>query len=70
VFKRIARIALIAGGLVVLLMAATIGWLKAHEDEIVFAAARGREHLLTVLPADAQRATVSEPNGAVLSALV
>jgi hypothetical protein len=70
VFKRIARIALIAAGLVVLLMAAAMGWLKAHEDEIVFATARGRQHLLTVLPADAQRVTVSEPNGAALAALV
>jgi uncharacterized protein len=69
VFKRIARIALIAGGLVVLLIAVATVWLKAHEDEIVFAAARGREHLLTVLPADAQRVTVAEPNGAALAAL-
>jgi fermentation-respiration switch protein FrsA (DUF1100 family) len=69
VFKRIARIALIAGGLSVLLIAVATVWLKAHEDEIVFAAARGREHLLTALPADAQRVTVPEPNGAALAAL-
>lgn len=69
-FKRIARIALIGGGLVVLLMAVAMGWLKVHEDDIVFATARGREHLLTVLPADAQRVTVAEPNGAALAALV
>jgi hypothetical protein len=49
--KRLARIALIAGGLVVLLMVITMGWLKVHEDEIVFAAARGRQHMLTALPA-------------------
>jgi pimeloyl-ACP methyl ester carboxylesterase len=70
VFKRFARIALIGGGLVVLLMAAAMGWLKVHEDDIVFATARGREHLLTVLPADAQRVTVPEPSGAALAALV
>ena len=29
--KRLAQIALIAGGLVVLLMVLTMGWLKAHE---------------------------------------
>jgi fermentation-respiration switch protein FrsA (DUF1100 family) len=68
--KRLAQIALIAGGLVVLLMVLTMGWLKAHEDEIVFAAARGRQHLLTVLPADAQRVTVPEPNGVALAALM
>ena len=68
--KRLAQIALIAGGLVILLMALTVGWLKAHEDELVFAAARGRQHLLTVLPADAQRVTVPEPNGVALAALM
>ena len=68
--KRLAQIALIAGGLVVLLMVLAIGWLKAHEDELVFAAARGRHHLLTVLPADAQRVTVPEPNGVALAALM
>jgi fermentation-respiration switch protein FrsA (DUF1100 family) len=68
--KRLAQIALIAGGLVVLLMVLTMGWLKAHEDEMVFAAARGRQHLLTVLPADAQRVTVPEANGVALAALM
>ena len=68
--KRLAQIALIAGGLVVLLMVITMGWLKAHEDEIVFAAARGRQHMLTALPADAQRVTVPEPNGVALAALM
>src|ERR1700733_5548976 len=68
--KRFAQIALIAGGLVVLLMVLAMGWLKVHEDEIVFAAARGRQHMLGTLPADAQRVTVPEPNGVALAALV
>src|ERR1700723_2661715 len=68
--KSPAQIAFIAGGLGGLLMGLTLGGLKAHEDEIVFAAARGRQHLLTVLPADAQRVTVPEPNGVALAALV
>ena len=68
--KRLAQIALIASGMVVLLMVLTMGWLKSHEDEVVFAAARGRQHLLTVLPADAQRVTVPEPNGVALAALM
>ena len=68
--KRLARISLLAGGLVVLLMVLTLGWLKIHEDEIVFAAARGQQHMLSSLPADAQRVTVPEPNGARLAALV
>ncbi|MGB6306270.1 MAG: alpha/beta hydrolase [Steroidobacteraceae bacterium] len=68
--KRVAKIALLAGGLVVLVMALAMGWLKIHEDQIVFAAARGRQHMLAVLPADAQRLTVPEPTGAGLAALV
>ena len=68
--KRLAQIALIAAGLVVLLMVLTMGWLKAHEDEIVFAAARGRQRLLRELPADAQRVAVPEPNGVALAALM
>ena len=68
--KRFAQIALIAGGLVVLLMVLAMGWLKVHEDEIVFAAARGRQHMLGALPADAQRVMVPEPNGVALAALV
>jgi hypothetical protein len=68
--KRMAQIVLIAGGLVVLLMALTMGWLKFHEDDIVFATARGRQHLLATLPADAQRVTVPEPNGAGLAAVI
>src|ERR1700677_729236 len=68
--KRLAQIALIAGGLVILLMVLTMGWLKAHEDEIEFAAARGRQRLLRELPADAQRVAVPEPNGVALAALM
>jgi hypothetical protein len=68
--KRIARIVLIAGGCVVLVVALATAWLKAHEDELVFAAARGRQHMLTVLPADAERVTVTEPNGTRLAGLV
>lgn len=52
------RIALMTGGAVVLVMALAVLWLKAHEDELVFAAARSRQHLLTELPADAQRIAV------------
>jgi len=38
-------------------------WLKAHEDELVFAAERSRQHLLSVLPADAERVAVPGPGG-------
>lgn len=67
---RIARIALIGAGVTVLVMTLAMVWLKAHEDELVFAAARSRQHLLTALPADAERVAVREPSGAELAGLV
>ena len=68
--RRIARLVLIGGGVVVLVMALAMVWLKAHEDELVFAVARSRQHLLTAWPADAERVSVPLPNGAALSGLV
>lgn len=68
--SRIARIALLAGGVAVLAMAFAMGWLKAHEGELVFAAARSRQHLLTELPPDAERVTVPEPGGVALAGVV
>jgi hypothetical protein len=68
--KRIARLVLFGSGVTVLVMALAIMWLKAHEDELVFAAARSRQHLLTVLPADAELAAVAVPNGTQLASLV
>jgi uncharacterized protein len=68
--KRIARLVLFGSGVTVLVMALAMMWLKAHEDELVFAAARSRQHLLTVLPADAELAAVAMPNGTRLASLV
>jgi fermentation-respiration switch protein FrsA (DUF1100 family) len=68
--KRIARVVLIGGGVVVLVMALAMVWLKGHEDELVFAAERSRQHILSALPADAERVAVPVPNGAELAGLV
>jgi uncharacterized protein len=68
--RRVVRIMLIAGGATVLAMAVAMIWLKAHEDELVFAAARSRQHLSTALPARAERTAVREPNGVELAGLV
>src|SRR5271170_3141983 len=68
--KGIARIVLIAGGVAVLAVALSMLWLKSHEDELVFAAARSRQHLLAALPADSERVTVPVPGGSVLAGLV
>jgi uncharacterized protein len=70
VAKRIARIVLIAGGVIVLVVAVAMLWLKAHEDDIVFAAGRSRHHILHALPADAERVALPVANTAELAGLV
>jgi hypothetical protein len=45
-------------------------YLKAHEGELVLAAARSRQHLFTALPADAQRVAIPVPNSTDLAGLV
>jgi fermentation-respiration switch protein FrsA (DUF1100 family) len=72
--KKLARIAFAAGGAVVLVMALAMLWLKAHEDQLVFEAARSRRHVLTETPAHAERIAVpsagKDPAGATLAGLV
>ncbi|HEY4445619.1 MAG TPA: alpha/beta fold hydrolase [Steroidobacteraceae bacterium] len=68
--KRMVRLMLIGSGVTVLVMTLAMIWLKTHEDELVFAAARSRQHMLTVLPADAELAAVSVPSGSQLAGLV
>jgi fermentation-respiration switch protein FrsA (DUF1100 family) len=69
-FKRVVRIVLIGGVATVLVMALAMVWLKTHEDELVFAAERSRQHLLSALPGDAERVAVPMPNGGELAGLV
>jgi uncharacterized protein len=68
--RRLSRIVLFGAGAVVLVMTLALVWLKAHEDELVFAAAVSRDHLLTAWPADAGRVAVPLPNGMALAGLV
>lgn len=72
--KRVVRTVLTAAGGAVLLAALVVTvamiWLKVHEDELVFAAVRSRQHVLTALPVDAQRVAVPVQNGADLAGLV
>jgi fermentation-respiration switch protein FrsA (DUF1100 family) len=68
--RRIGRAVLIAAGMVVLAMALAMLWLKAHEDELVFAAARSRQHLVRDIPADAERITVPVGRGLSLAGTV
>jgi len=67
---RIARIALIAAGLALLAVTIPMIWLKAHENELVFAAEYSRQNLLTTLPADAERVAVPVPNSVDLAGVV
>jgi uncharacterized protein len=68
--KRLARMALIGAVLVVLIMAIAMIWLKAHEEQLVFAADRSRQHMLGEFPADAERVAVPERTGVALAGLV
>ena len=69
-FKRIAKIVVIGSVAAVLAVALAMVWLKTHEDELVFAAERSRQHILSVLPAGAERVAVPVPNGGELAGLV
>jgi fermentation-respiration switch protein FrsA (DUF1100 family) len=68
--KRIVRIALIGAGVALLAVAVPMVWLKAHENELVFATAYSRQNLLTTVPADAERVAVPVPNSVDLAGLV
>jgi alpha-beta hydrolase superfamily lysophospholipase len=74
VSKRVVRTVLTAAGGAVLLAALVVTvamiWLKAHEDELVFAAARSRQHLLTSFPVDARQVAVPVRNNTDLAGLV
>lgn len=51
-------------------MALAMLWLKAHEDELVFAGAIIRQHLLDSLPADAKLTAVPVEKSPDLAGLV
>jgi uncharacterized protein len=68
--RRIARIALIGAGVVLLAVTVPMVWLKAHENELVFATEYSRQNLLTTVPADAERVAVPVPNSVALAGLV
>jgi pimeloyl-ACP methyl ester carboxylesterase len=70
VIKRIARIALISAGAVLLAMTLAMIWLKVHENELVFAAAISRQHLLSTLPANAELTAVPIAKSPDLAGLV
>lgn len=68
--KRLARMALIGAAIVVMVMAIAMIWLKAHEEQLVFAAERSRQHVMGEFPADAERVALPGRNGVALAGLV
>jgi hypothetical protein len=60
----------IVAGLLVLAIAIATIWLKAHEGDLVFAAAPSRQYQLAAPPAGAQRTLVRGRAGADLASLV
>jgi hypothetical protein len=56
--------------LVALIMVTALAWLKAHEEQLVFATARSREYLATALPANAERVTVPMQGGGLAGVIV
>jgi len=70
VSKRIAKTALIVAGVALLAVTLPMAWLKAHENELVFAAKLSRQHLLTTIPANAERVAVPVPNSVDLAGLL
>src|SRR5208283_3261681 len=67
---RIARLALIGFVALVLVEAGAVAWLKLHENELVFAEARSRLHLLKDLPTDAEEISIPTTGGEKLAALL
>jgi uncharacterized protein len=68
--KRFARYAGWAVAALVLSIGAAVGWLKLHEDALVFATARSKLHLVKDLPRDVERISVPLPGGAALAGVL
>jgi uncharacterized protein len=68
--KRAARYAGWSAALLALAIGAAVGWLKLHEDELVFATARSRLHLTRDLPTDVERVSVPVPGGMALAGIL
>jgi fermentation-respiration switch protein FrsA (DUF1100 family) len=68
--RRIARLAFIGIVALLLVEAGAVAWLKLHENELVFAEARSRMHLLKDLPADAEKISIPAADGEGLAGLL
>jgi uncharacterized protein len=68
--RRAARYAAWGIAALALVIAAAVGWLKLHEDELVFATARSKLHVVTALPSDIERTSVPAPGGVALAGIL
>jgi fermentation-respiration switch protein FrsA (DUF1100 family) len=53
-----------------LIVALAVGWLKLHEDDLVFASARSKLSLVEELPAGAERVAITVDGGAAIAGVV
>lgn len=68
--KPIALLVLIGSALVVLALTGAMIYLKAHEDELVFATSFSRADLLTAFSPEVERVAVKTADGTLLAGLV
>jgi uncharacterized protein len=68
--KRLRRYAGWTLAALVLSIGVPVAWLKLHEDELVFAAARSKLHVVTELPPDGERISVPLPGGIALAGIL
>jgi uncharacterized protein len=54
----------------VLIVALAVGWLKLHEDDLVFAAARSKLSLIDAPPAGAERIAIAVDGGASIAGMI
>ena len=60
----------ILGVIGLLVLGATLGWLKWHEDELVLRTAESHPFSYGELPANAERLAIPEPSGSSLAAVI
>jgi uncharacterized protein len=53
-----------------LIVALAVGWLKLHEDDLVFASARSKLSLVEELPTSAERVAITVDGGAAIAGVV
>lgn len=68
--KRFARYAAWAVAALVLSIGAAIGWLKLHEDDLVFATAPSKLYMEKELPPGIERISVPLPDGTALAGIL